>query len=631
MRKDMTMLTKLVIMAALAVLLAVSTVSAQALQVKITRLAGAVEVRPGGGNWAPARMNQMLTGGQSLRTLRSGRVQLLFPNNTIVLIKENSLLNLKELSQGGGAKLKALAGGFVFNLKQALSPGSTFEVQTPAALAVVRGTVFGMNVLLDGTTSVYGFEDTVEVIAGGKTVTLGAGEESDTRPGEAAGDPHPSSVTQDSMEQESSISDAESAAGEPGGQAFDQMDSYLAQLDRLAQEVDKYYSEFQRYLSIDDQARMSTVYNELMRINEELAAVAAEIQGLMNNNPTLDFSRGRDPINAEIDDTQNKINDMIDRVKAFAQNIDSLTDNFLGLIPQDNPTLTMRPETIDTDGDGIPDIIEIALGTDPLEDGLVHGFFHLLAPPDGQVFTFPDVQSADFSFEPLQSDLIEKYEFVIKQAGAEVFRDTMPGTAYHFDLTRLLSGMSASKVGSESGSEYTWYVDATLGGRAGSRLSGKKINSESRTFTLAISSDTGFVELLIDPASQTAHVGDRVRVKVKALGLRNLKTLNLVVTYDHTVLSFYSGNKSGLFLPSTLFFSNTRPDEVSVSGERARDAGPITGDGYICELEFIAEASGMCNFDIQNVRLVNDANLDIPYSTTPGDVQVLQGSGPPAA
>lgn len=627
MRKNTHTFARLSALILLAVLLAATVASAQALQVKVTRLAGIVEVRTGGGNWAPARLNQMLTAGQSLRTLRGGRVQLLFPNNTIVLIKENSLLSLKELSAGGGAKLKALAGGFMFNLKQALSPGSTFEVQTPAALAVVRGTVFGTNVLLDGTTQVFGFQDTVDVIAGGKTVTLGSGQESDTRPGEPAGDPHPSTVTQDSMEQSSSISDEEMGGSQPGGQAYDQMDGYLSQLDQLKQKVDKYYSEFQRYLSIDDQARMSTVYDELMRINEELAQVAAQIQGLLNNNPALNFSRDRDPIESEIDTTQERINEMMERVKAFAQNIDSLTDNFLGLIPEDNPTLTIRPETIDTDGDGIPDIIEIALGTDPLENGRNLGFFHLLAPPDGQVFTFPDQQSADFSFEPLNSDLISGYEFVIKQGGSEVYRATMTGTAYHFDLSRLL----VSSQSGGSGTEYTWYVEATLGGRAGSRLSGQKINSEFRNFTFVISTDTGFIQLLFDPASQSVRVGDRVRVKVKALGVRNLKTLNLVVTYDHTLLSFYNGYKSGLFQPSTLFFSSTIPGEVTVSGERARDAGPITGDNYIFELEFIAEAPGLATLDFQNVRLVNDANLDIPYSTTPGDIQILQRSGPPAA
>ncbi|MDQ3023355.1 MAG: FecR domain-containing protein, partial [bacterium] len=120
-------------------------------QVSIARMSGTVEVshpKQTGGKWQAAKQGQAIKTGWKLRTGKGGKVQLTFPKNNTVILKENSVLYVDKLDAGGGGKLLTDKGGFLVQLKNALSPGSKFEVDTPAALATVRGTEFA--VLLGG-------------------------------------------------------------------------------------------------------------------------------------------------------------------------------------------------------------------------------------------------------------------------------------------------------------------------------------------------------------------------------------------------------------------------------------------------------------------------------------------------
>ncbi|OGK09644.1 MAG: hypothetical protein A2Y63_03120 [Candidatus Riflebacteria bacterium RBG_13_59_9] len=115
--------------------------------VKIVRIAGSVEIqRTTEGDPVAAKLGDKLFAGEVLQVKKGGKVQLCFPPNTLVLLKENSVLALSELTPERRTATFLTAGQMIANLQEALSPGSSFEVETPTALAIVRGTVFEIEI-----------------------------------------------------------------------------------------------------------------------------------------------------------------------------------------------------------------------------------------------------------------------------------------------------------------------------------------------------------------------------------------------------------------------------------------------------------------------------------------------------
>lgn len=149
--------------------------------VKITRVAGCVRVERSGAEPVNVGIGDLLYAGDVLFVDKDAKVQLAFPGNTLVLLKENSVLSLSELVPEGRTRSALAAGYLLANLKEALSPGATFEVETPTALAVVRGTVFEVEIHEpdeeDGIPPVYfyGHQGEVELLFAEEVLLLGPG------------------------------------------------------------------------------------------------------------------------------------------------------------------------------------------------------------------------------------------------------------------------------------------------------------------------------------------------------------------------------------------------------------------------------------------------------------------------
>ena len=149
--------------------------------VKITRLAGCVRVERAGTEPTEVGVGDLLYAGDVLFVDKDAKVQLTFPGNTLVLLKENSVLSLSELVPNERTRSSLTAGYLLANLKEALSPGATFEVETPTALAVVRGTVFEVEIQEpdeeEGTPPVhfYGHRGEVELQFAEEVLMLGPG------------------------------------------------------------------------------------------------------------------------------------------------------------------------------------------------------------------------------------------------------------------------------------------------------------------------------------------------------------------------------------------------------------------------------------------------------------------------
>jgi len=149
--------------------------------VKVTRVAGCVRIERGGAEPVDAAIGDLLYAGDVLSVEKDAKVQLAFPGNTLVLLKENSVLSLSELVPEERTRCALTAGYLLANLKEALSPGATFEVETPTALAVVRGTVFEVEIHEPGEEGgtppvhFYGHQGEVELLFAEEVLRLGPG------------------------------------------------------------------------------------------------------------------------------------------------------------------------------------------------------------------------------------------------------------------------------------------------------------------------------------------------------------------------------------------------------------------------------------------------------------------------
>lgn len=174
---------RLALFALLFVLALVSAADSNSeLKVRVVRLAGPVEVlHAGETERAPVALGEQLIAGDTLSIGKGGKVQLRFPGNVLVLLKENSTLRLSVLEPESRMKSVLSAGSLIANLQEALSPGATFEVETPTALAIVRGTVFEIEIVepedeaAPPAVKFYGYEGEVEVQFAEEVLKLGPG------------------------------------------------------------------------------------------------------------------------------------------------------------------------------------------------------------------------------------------------------------------------------------------------------------------------------------------------------------------------------------------------------------------------------------------------------------------------
>jgi len=129
----------------------------------VQRAAGDVLIFAGGSEPShEAKPKDELFASDRVEVRKKSKVMLEFSGGILLLLKENSVLTLKEPEE----KRRAVAlrkGDLIANIKQALSPGSSFEVETPNALAIVRGTVYEVEVVSDTEVRLWGYEGEVEV------------------------------------------------------------------------------------------------------------------------------------------------------------------------------------------------------------------------------------------------------------------------------------------------------------------------------------------------------------------------------------------------------------------------------------------------------------------------------------
>jgi len=134
---------------------------------------GSVEVNQGSG-WASATDGMKLRSSDKVRTGADGSAAVVLFEGIIASLDPNTEVSVNEVSAGKTTiKLEA---GSVWNKFAKVSGVSTYEVETPNAVATVRGTSFGVTYASEETTMDVGDGNVEFGSTGGTHETLGPGE-----------------------------------------------------------------------------------------------------------------------------------------------------------------------------------------------------------------------------------------------------------------------------------------------------------------------------------------------------------------------------------------------------------------------------------------------------------------------
>ena len=135
-------------------------------------------------DWRPARVNQQIFPSNLVRTGDLSKMALLFPDRTQIRLAQNSVLQIKEVSTGKDQKtiLNLNAGRSWMQSKT--SPGG-LTMQTPSALASIRGTDWEMVVEPDGRSTLTVFSGEAEFANDQGRVLVGKNEQASAEQGRA--------------------------------------------------------------------------------------------------------------------------------------------------------------------------------------------------------------------------------------------------------------------------------------------------------------------------------------------------------------------------------------------------------------------------------------------------------------
>ena len=172
-------------------------VGAQALGEDATLEVRAPEVQwaaAGTTDWQPVAARQTVRAGDSARTGPGAAARLVYFEGTTVELSASTLVQVERLARSDDGniitRLVQSAGTTVSRVVRLVDPSASFEVDTPAATAFVRGTQPRVEVAADGSTRVTNIPDGTEglVVVRGKDqnttqVTLRPGERTSVQPG----------------------------------------------------------------------------------------------------------------------------------------------------------------------------------------------------------------------------------------------------------------------------------------------------------------------------------------------------------------------------------------------------------------------------------------------------------------
>lgn len=653
--------------ALLLALLALPAAAQDVPSILISRLMGAVEVMDANtadGAWTDAATGQEIGAGWQLRTGAGAKAQLVFPRDNVVILKENSVLYVDRLDMGGGARLEAGSGNLLVDLQNALAPGSDFEVETPTALAVVRGTKFGAADISEYAVTFHGYRGLVDIFDSAQLsdpVALTPGHSVEVAAGDSPGRPYPSDQAAADFLAGAEDTSAFAARDAALGPVAASLGHLLLRLEDLDRTLGEYESEWTRYEHGGQVNYMLVLYDQILSIGTATSDSARDFGDMTAGNAGLRELLGEaaadDPAGSDfgpdefhdaavayarfsdaiadrfgtadgplglgrhLHETADRFAGLYERLQVLSDDAaplitdhEDLLETLRGTIAPGDPVLGIRWRTIDTDNDGVSDVDEAGLGTDPVDNNEDSGFFPLIAPDDGENVDYPETDMITFEFEPLDSDMVTGYDLLIKAGGRQwLRRDIMD--AEDVELSALVGpqGTFHDLLADDGETTLTWLVAANIDEQSlVSRIASRRrasiqtgapyVTSEQRELTITSPQTTAVANL--DAAGPVMlDTGDDIRVVASLEDAAALGQWEFTVVYDPSVLEFETGRRLGLFNGTTLFFGDHLGGVLTVSGSINAAGGDVSGSGDIFELEFTAIEAGATTVEFSEIYL----------------------------
>ncbi len=129
--------------------------------------------------WQPLVLNSKVEEGDKVRTGAASAVEYEYENGHNVLQRADTTVQVKTARSSNVSsrhRISLSAGRVITRIMKATGKETRFQVETPTAIAGVRGTVFRSSVDPDGASRFESFDDIVEVEARDKTVQVNPGE-----------------------------------------------------------------------------------------------------------------------------------------------------------------------------------------------------------------------------------------------------------------------------------------------------------------------------------------------------------------------------------------------------------------------------------------------------------------------
>jgi ferric-dicitrate binding protein FerR (iron transport regulator) len=149
--------------------------------------------------WTEAEINTQLRAGDRIRTTDNSSAIITFFEGSVIELESNTEVGITELIIEVGPKsttisLEQVIGTTINRVQKLVDTASSYEIETPSAVAAVRGTEYEVVVRSDSTTTVIVTEGNVSVTAQGVSVLVSDNEQTTVLPGEPPGIPVPATV-----------------------------------------------------------------------------------------------------------------------------------------------------------------------------------------------------------------------------------------------------------------------------------------------------------------------------------------------------------------------------------------------------------------------------------------------------
>ncbi len=138
--------------------------------------------------WIKAKKGMLLFEGDRLKTRELARAAVILDDGSIIRLNENTDLFFKVRQAKKKNRIKLLLGHLWAKVKK-LDHGQELEIETPSAVAAIKGTEFELKVLPDGKVRLIVWDGLVDFFNSHGKVVVRASQESTSEKDQAPGEP----------------------------------------------------------------------------------------------------------------------------------------------------------------------------------------------------------------------------------------------------------------------------------------------------------------------------------------------------------------------------------------------------------------------------------------------------------